>query len=192
MLLLLKALNIIFTLSKHIFNQTNKNIMPINEAFIAELQQEAKTTRNILERVPTDKSDWKPHEKSMPLGRLAYHVAELAGWVSVTLDQDELDFAKFEYKPVIAKSTEELLKVHSNNVEKALASLKNADDAKFIENWTMRQGEQIFFTLPKAAVLRSFSYNHLYHHRAQLGMYLRLLDIPVPGSYGPTADEAAM
>ena len=166
--------------------------MKISETFIGELQQEAASTRKLLERVPVDKPDWKPHEKSMKLGNLATHVAELPGWVSVSLDQDELDFAKFDYKPVIAKTTEELLKIFDDNVAKAMNSLNNASNEKFSENWTMRNGEQVYFTLPKAAVVRSFSFNHMYHHRAQLGVYLRLLDIPLPGMYGPTADESVM
>lgn len=166
--------------------------MAINESFISELEQEAKSTRKILERVPADKPDWKPHEKSMKLGSLATHVAELPGWVSMTLDQDELDFAKMDYKPTILKSTEQLLKIFDDNVEKAMKSLKNAPDEKFKKNWTMKNGELVYFTLPKEAVLRSFSFNHSYHHRAQLGVYLRLLGIPLPGIYGPTADEKSM
>ena len=136
-----------------------------------------------------DKPDWTPHAKSMKLGNLANHVAELLGWTMVTLDQDELDFATFEYKPEIPKTTEELVKKFDDTLAKAIACLEKADDAKFMENWTMRNGDQIYMTLPKAAVLRSFTFNHEYHHRAQLGVYLRLLDIPVPGIYGPTADE---
>lgn len=166
--------------------------MGINETFIAELQQEAASTRKLLERVPMDKADWTPHPKSMKLGNLANHVAELLSWTSVTLDQDELDFAKFEYKPEIPKTTEELVIKFDDQVAKAVACLKKADDAKFMENWTMRNGDQIFMTLPKAAVLRSFVFSHEVHHRAQLGVYLRLLDIPLPGIYGPTADESNM
>ncbi len=166
--------------------------MKISEAFIGELQHEAESTRKLLERVPLDKPDWTPHEKSMKLGNLANHVAELPGWVSVSLDQDELDFATFEYKPQIPKTTEELLKKFDDNLAKAMNSLNNASNEKFSESWTMRNGEKIFMTLPKAAVLRSFSLNHLYHHRAQLGVYLRLLDVPLPGIYGPTADESIM
>lgn len=166
--------------------------MKINETFIGELQQEAASTRKLLERVPLDKPDWTPHPKSAKLGNLANHVAELPGWVSVSLDQDELDFAKFEYKPQIPKTTEELLKKFDDNLAKAMNSLNNASNEKFSENWTMRNGEQVYFTLPKAAVVRSFSFNHMYHHRAQLGVYLRLLDIPLPGIYGPTADESNM
>ncbi len=164
--------------------------MGINEPFMAELKQEAASTRKYLERVPLDKPDWKPHEKSMPLGRLATHVAELLSWIPVTLEQDELDFAKYDYKPIVAKDTKELLSILDDNIAKALKSLKDAPDERFSENWTLRMGEQIYFTLPKAAVLRSFSFNHHYHHRAQLGVYLRLLDVPLPNLYGPTADEA--
>ncbi len=166
--------------------------MGMNEVFIAELQQEAAATRKLLERVPMDKADWSPHAKSMKLGNLAHHVSELLGWTMVTLEQDELDFAKWEYKPVLPKTTEELVKNFDEQIKKATECLKKADDAKFMENWTMRHGENIFFTLPKAAVLRSFVFNHEVHHRAQLGVYLRLLDIPLPGMYGPTADETNM
>lgn len=166
--------------------------MGMNEALIAELQQEAASTRKLLERVPMDKPDWVPHAKSMKLGNLAHHVSEIPGWTMVTMDQDELDFAKWEYKPEIPKTAEVLVKNFDVQVEKAIECLKRSDDAKFMENWTMRQGEQVFFTLPKAAVMRSFVFNHLIHHRAQLGVYLRLLDIPLPSMYGPTADEANM
>jgi len=163
--------------------------MGFNESFIAELQQEAVSTKKLLERVPLEKSDWKPHEKSMALGRLAFHVAELPGWASVTLDQDGIDFAKSEYKPTTSGTTADLLKCLDDNLAKAMKSLKDAPDSRFMENWTMKNGEITYFTLPKIAVLRSFSYNHWYHHRAQLGVYLRLLDVPLPGMYGPTADE---
>ena len=166
--------------------------MGMNEAFIAELQEEAKSTRKILERVPMDKADWTPHPKSMKLGNLANHVAELPGWTMVTMDQDGIDWATFEYKPDMPKTTEELVKKFDDTVAKAVECLKKADDAKFMEDWTMRAGDKIYFTLPKAAVLRSASFNHSYHHRAQLGVYLRLLDIPLPGIYGPTADEPDM
>ena len=163
--------------------------MGINASFIAELEQEAKATRKLLERVPLEKHDWKPHEKSMALGRLAFHVAEIYGWASSTLDQDELDFAKFDYKPKISGTTEELLAVFDDNYNKAMKSLKNAADPTFMENWTLKNGDVTYFTLPKIAVLRSFAFSHQIHHRAQLGVYLRMLDVPLPGMYGPTADE---
>ncbi len=163
--------------------------MPVNQSFIAELEEEAKSTRKVLERVPVEKSDWKPHEKSMPLGRLATHVAELPGWITSVLSTDEMDFAKIEYKPKIAKTTAELLEIFEDNYSKGLKSLKDAKDEDFFKNWTLRNGEQIYFTLPKIAVIRSVGYNHLYHHRGQLTVFLRLNDVPLPGIYGPTADE---
>ena len=150
---------------------------------------ESANTCKMLERVPTDKNDWKPHPKSMTLGRLASHVAEIAGWVSYTLDSDVLDFAKFDYKPVTNASTEELLAIMDKNVAMAMASLEKSTDEDYDKMWTMRNGDHVHFTLPKKVVLRSFAYSHLVHHRGQLSLYLRLLDVPVPGMYGPTADE---
>ena len=166
--------------------------MPINEMFIAELQHAAAVTRKFCERYPADKGDFKPHEKSMKLASLAGHVAELITWVGATLDFPELDFSKFEYKPFIAENSEQLLAAFDKNVADALDSLKKASDTVFTENWTLRNGEQIYFTLPKVVVLRDFVFNHLVHHRAQLGVYYRMLDVPVPPSFGPTADEANM
>ena len=163
--------------------------MSINEAFIQELENEAKATRKLLERVPLDKADWKPHPKSTALGNLATHIAEIPGWTVSTLEQDELDFAKFDYKPTVVSSTAELVKILDENVGKAKKSLERARDEVFMKPWTMRNGETIYFTMPKITVLRNFSYNHWYHHRAQLGVYLRLLDVPIPYIYGPTADE---
>jgi uncharacterized damage-inducible protein DinB len=163
--------------------------MPLNQSFITELEQEAKSTRKILERVPIEKAGWKPHEKSMSIGRLATHVAELTGWVTSVLNSDEMDFAKIEYKPRIATTSAELLEIFEENYSKGMESLKNATDENLLKNWTLRNGEQIYFTLPKIAVIRSVGYNHLYHHRGQLTVFLRLNNIPLPGIYGPTADE---
>lgn len=166
--------------------------MPLNESFIAELQNEAKGTKKMLERVPADKFGWKPHEKSMTLGRLAGHVAELNSWIEATIKHDELDFAKIDYKPPVLETNEQLVNLFEKYYAQGLEALKNADDKTLTENWTMRQGEKIYFTQPKTAVLRGFVFNHLIHHRAQLGVYLRLLDIPVPQTMGPTADEPNM
>ncbi|MEM7103829.1 MAG: DinB family protein [Bacteroidota bacterium] len=159
------------------------------EAFWAELQQEAKATKAILESVPADKADWKPHEKSMSLGRLAAHVGEIPGWFKETLLQDELDFATSAYKPFKASTQEELLAHFEKNMEAAREVLSGYPDEKMAEPWTMRHGENIFFTLPKGVVARTWCLNHLYHHRAQLGVYLRLLDVPVPSTYGGSADS---
>ncbi len=162
--------------------------MPINQSFISELEEQAKGTKQLLERVPLEKADWKPHEKSTTMGRLATHVAELPGWISFILSTEEIDFSKLDYKPRIAASTKELLEIFDENISKSLESLKKAKDKDFTKTWTMRSGEQVHFVLPKDVVLRSFSYNHLYHHRGQLTVYLRLNNVPLPNLFGPTAD----
>ncbi len=161
--------------------------MNIGEEFWKELQQEAATTRKHLERVSFDKHDYQPHEKSEKLGRLAIHVAEIIAWWSEVINHSELDFIGFEPKSIT--STTDLLAYFDKLLEKALSDLKSADDDVFEKDWSMRYGETIYFTLPKKQVIRTFCMNHLVHHRAQLGVYLRLLDIPVPWSYGPSADE---
>lgn len=163
--------------------------MSPNHSLIGELKLEAANTRKMLERVPVDKNDWKPHEKSMKLGRLATHIAELPGWITMTMMTDELDFEQFEYKQHMPATTEELLAKHDENVAQAISILENANYEDFDKMWTMRRGDHIFFTLPKKVVMRSFSFNHMYHHRGQLSVYLRLLHVPVPGIYGPSADD---
>jgi uncharacterized damage-inducible protein DinB len=164
----------------------------IANALIAELEMEAKTTRSVLERVPADKFDWKPHEKSMSFGQLAAHVAEMHSWTKPTVEQPELDFAKMDYKPFQPKTTEELVQHFEKNYTEAIESLKGASDEIWFEPWSLRNGEQIYFSLPKVAVMRSFVLNHIVHHRGQLSVYLRLNDIPVPSMYGPSADEGQM
>ena len=161
----------------------------MTDALIGELKVEAATTRKLLERVPVDKNSWKPHEKSMALGNLSGHIAELPGWITVTMTTDEMDFAKREYKPFIAQSAGELVTHFDKMVEDAIAALKAASPEEYGKTWTLRNGDHIMFTMPKAAVLRSFALSHMYHHRGQLSVYLRLLDIPIPGMYGPSADE---
>jgi len=164
----------------------------IAAAFLGELENEAKVTRTVLERVPADKFDYKPHDKSMTFGRLASHIAEMFGWTPPTMEQAELDFSKMDYKPFEPKTTEELVEFLDKNVAEAIASLKASPDERFMENWTMRNGEQVYFTMPKIAVMRSFVMNHIIHHRGQLSVYLRLNDIAVPSIYGPSADEGTM
>ena len=165
--------------------------MSLNQAFIAELTQEAAATRRMLERVPVSRNDWKPHDRSMSLGRLAMHVVEQTGWITMAMATDELDFLQFGYKPIMDATVEELLEKHDESVEQAIAILDLAKDADFDKMWTLRRGDRIIFTLHKKAVLRSFSLNHMIHHRGQLSVYLRLLDVPLPGMYGPTADDVA-
>ncbi|HXC03539.1 MAG TPA: DinB family protein [Bacteroidia bacterium] len=157
-----------------------------------ELKHEAATTRKILAAVPADKKTYKPHEKSMVLEGLAKHIAELPTWVTVTLKQDVLDFAKPYPKAPEFTTTEALLARFDHNIAEAIDTLENINEEEFFKDWTMRNGEKVFFTLPKVAVLRNMVYNHTVHHRAQLGVYLRLLEIPLPNSYGPTADFPMM
>jgi uncharacterized damage-inducible protein DinB len=164
----------------------------IASALIAEIEHEAATTRTCLERIPADKFDWKPHEKSMAFGRLASHIAEMFGWTPATLLQPELDFAKMEYTPFEPKTTEELVEYLDKNVAEAIETLRNVAEEVFLENWTMRNGDTVYFTMPKAVVMRSFVMNHIVHHRGQLSVYLRLNDIAVPSIYGPSADEGTM
>ena len=162
--------------------------MAIKDGLLNELKNEAAVTRRVLERIPADKFDWKPHEKSMTMGRLATHVADMFYWFMPTLEADELDFAKGynESKPATA---EELTAILDKNVAAATAVLQNVDDAAFMKNWTLRNGEEIYFTMPKIGVVRAMIMNHIVHHRGQLSVYLRLNDIPVPALYGPSADE---
>jgi len=168
---------------------TSRNISSV---LIGEMEQEAKTTRTCLERVPADKFDWKPHEKSMEFGKLAAHIAEMFGWTPATLQQAELDFSKMDYKPFEPKTTDDLLEFFDKTVAEAIDVLRNTGDEVFLEDWTMRNAEKVYFTMPKAVVMRSFVMNHIVHHRGQLSVYLRLNDIPVPALYGPSADEGSM
>ncbi len=162
--------------------------MTIAQQMLAELQQEGIATRNILAKVPIDKKDWKPHEKSMKLGRLAEHVAEIYGWPKETIVMDELDFSKGDFSPKVINTNEELLALFDKCMATATEILENTPDEEMAKPWTMRNGDMVYFTLPKAVVMRTWVLNHSVHHRAQLGVYLRLLDIAVPSSYGPTAD----
>lgn len=155
-----------------------------------EFTHESANTRKLLARVPLEKKDWTPHKKSMTLQRLATHVADIPNWVSLVIEQEELDFATTPYKLPKADTVEELLAIHDNAVAAALKSIAAAQvEALKNKNWTMRQGEHVILSMPKIAVLRSLALNHLYHHRGQLSVYLRLLDIPLPALYGPSADE---
>src|SRR4030095_579509 len=166
--------------------------MALNKSFIKELQQEAKTTRAMLERVPDDKLSWKPHEKSMTLGRLASHVAEIPEWISSAVDLDELDFAKIDYKPKAVNTNQDLLKILDDAVSKATSSLENANDETFAQSWKLRNGDTVYVERQKPNVVRSVALSNLIHHRGQLSVYLRILEIPLPPVYGPTADEQIM
>jgi uncharacterized damage-inducible protein DinB len=156
--------------------------------FLKELEQEAKTTRKMLSRIPEDKFNWQPHEISMTIKRLATHIAELPGWVSMSLTTDGLDFAGNPYKQEDMNTTQELLAYFDRSVSAGIESLKTADEKALSKTWTLREGDKIYSQDTKADVIR-MSLNQTVHHRAQLGVYLRLLDVPIPGSYGPSADE---
>lgn len=162
--------------------------MKQSEILLAELKKEAASTRNLLAVVPFDKLDYKPHEKSMTLKRLTVHVAEINGWWKECLVHDELDFSKGNFTPKEFNTVGDLLAYHDDLVEKATKILNEVSDDEFKKPWTMRNGEQIYFTNCKAEVVREWCMNHLYHHRGQLTVYLRLLNVPLPSIYGPTAD----
>ena len=161
----------------------------LNQNFIAELKQEAASTKRILERVPDGKFDWKPHEKSMTLGRLTSHVAELPAFLNSILTMDEVDFAKGHYKASHAKTREELMNVFQEKLDEALQTLQDTSDEKMQANFTLRSGDHVIATVPRIVAIRSMALNHIIHHRGQIAVYLRLLDVPVPGMYGPSADE---
>jgi len=166
--------------------------MTISEALLPEFDQEMSNTRKILERVPDDKFGWKPHAKSMTLGRLAQHVSEIPSWAGYTIEKESLDLAppgKPPYQPPPAPPRAQMLEDFDKTVAAARTAIAGAADGDLMKPWSLLMGGNEIFTLPRAAVLRSMVMNHLIHHRAQLGVYLRLNDIPIPGMYGPSADE---
>jgi uncharacterized damage-inducible protein DinB len=162
--------------------------MGMNHGFLAELEHEAANTRRVLALVPADQADFKPHPKSFSLGKLAAHVADMHNWVAATVNTTELDFAKGYETPPFTTS-EELTARLDKSVEDGKAALMATDDAALAETWTLRAGDHVLMAMPRTQMLRSMVLNHIVHHRAQLTVYLRLLDIPVPGLYGPSADE---
>jgi len=162
--------------------------MQIIPMFLKELEQEAQATRNMLQRVPNDKFSWQPHPKSMTISKLVSHIAELPSWITIALTTNELDFATVPYNTNEPKTIEEVLALLEKNVADARTQLEATNEDVLEENWTMRNGNQIYMVRTKAEVVR-VSFSQTSHHRAQLGVFLRLLDIPIPGSYGPSADE---
>lgn len=166
--------------------------MTIAETLLPEFDQEMATTRKTLERVPTAKFSWKPHPKSSEFGALAAHIVNMTDWAGLTLETDSFDYAPPgapQYEAPKFSSTEDLLAAFDKGVAKARSALAAADDKKMLAPWSLMAGGKIVMTMPRAAVVRSFVMNHTIRHRAQLGVYLRLNDIPVPALYGPTADE---
>lgn len=161
----------------------------LTDRFLAELESEAAITRRVLERVPEDKGDWKPHEKSMPMGRLAGLVANMPGWIAMMLTQDEFDVAAGP-PPAPIKSNRDLLAAFDANVDRSREALKKTNDAHLDTKWRMLARGHVVSESSRYENLRSGVLNHLAHHRGQLTVYLRLNNVPVPSVYGPTADEA--
>lgn len=168
--------------------------MKIRDALLPEFDHEMATTRKVLERCPDEKFGWKPHAKSMSMDALATHIADMTGWAVLMFARDSFDVAPpggepVKYEP--AKSRKELLEKFDKNVAEARAALSKVEDDELMKDWSLLAGGKAIFTMPRAAVWRSMIMNHQIHHRAQLSVYLRLNDIPVPAMYGPSADEQA-
>lgn len=162
--------------------------MPLVNAILAELEQEARTTRKVLERVPDDKLEWRPHEKSMTLGRLANHIATIPSRVLSWVKASELDLD--QARPAEPPDrTDLIVAAFEKHLEEIRDYLGSIDDAALKEPFTLRKGEKTLLSMPKIAVVRTVLLNHTYHHRGQLSVYLRLLDVPLPAMYGPSADE---
>lgn len=165
--------------------------MAISEALLPEFDQEMASARQALERIPEDKLGWKPHEKSMTLGRLAGHVAELPGFGAAAMQTEELDFAKRPAgsKPLVAASRKQVLEVFDEGVAEARAAIATTSDGEWAKHWKLSAGDRVFFSGSRIMAVRRMMMNHIIHHRAQLGVYLRLNNVAVPSVYGPSADE---
>jgi uncharacterized damage-inducible protein DinB len=163
------------------------NMIQIIPTFLKELQLEATTTRKMLALVPEDKYDWKPHEKSMTLKQLVGHIAEIPGWIPMGLATEGIDFSG-GYQPPVFNDNKELMALLESNLAAAQTALETTNDEALEKYWTMRSGDTIHMSLTKAELTRH-AFSQLIHHRAQLGVNLRLLNIAIPGSYGPSADD---
>jgi uncharacterized damage-inducible protein DinB len=160
--------------------------MDLANSPLPDFDEEMRATRRVLERVPSEKGKWKPHPKSFPLGHLAQLVARMPGWIAMSLNESAIDLASgaaYSFEP-----TETLLSVFDQNVEVARDALRDTTEEDLDESWSLKHGDHVIFSMPKRAVIRQ-TITHLSHHRGQLTVYLRLLDVPVPSVYGPTADE---
>lgn len=153
---------------------------------VAEFDQEMSTTRRVLERVPSDKAEWRPHPKSFPIGHLAQLLSWMPGWITRTIREPRLDLARAGGYSM--EKTETLLEMFDKNVREAREALSTVTEADLAESWSLTRGDQVLMTMPRGDVVRQ-TISHLSHHRGQMTVYLRLLDIPVPSIYGPTADE---
>jgi uncharacterized damage-inducible protein DinB len=162
--------------------------MTISQSMLPEFDHEMANTRKMLERVPDDRADYTPHGKSMTLGRLAAHMAQTPVWGTIALTCEEFDLTP-EFEAVGMTTRAQLLETFDKNWAEVRTHLLNADDATMMKMWTFKKGGHTVLSMPKVAVLRTFMMNHMIHHRGQLGVYLRLNNVPVPGLYGPSADE---
>lgn len=167
--------------------------MPIADGLLPEFDHEFATTRKLLERVPDADLNWKPHDKSMSLGQLATHVANIGTfWCTQTMNEASYDVAAQndpEARLAVASSTAELVKNFDEKMKVARAAVAKASDAEMMAPWALKNGTQQIFSMPRIAVFRSFVMNHMIHHRGQLSVYLRLRNVPLPSIYGPSADE---
>ncbi len=166
--------------------------MTISETLLPEFDREMSGARRTLERIPEDKLTWKPHEKSTSLGRLAGHVAELPGFAKITIETDSLNLSARQHTPLVPTSRAQVLEAFDQKVSEARAAIAGASDEHLMKPWSLEYQGKTLFTLPRAAVLRTMMLSHLIHHRAQLGVYLRLNNVAVPALYGPSADESGM
>lgn len=165
--------------------------MSISDSLLPEFDHEMANTRKVLERLPEDKFDWRPHQKSFTMGALATHVATLPFWATMTIERDSIDLSE-PMENTEARTRAELLDRFDRNTASARAAVAGAGNDRLLAPWSLVSGGTPLFTMPRVAVLRSFVMNHMIHHRAQLGVYLRLNDIAVPALYGPSADEQGM
>jgi uncharacterized damage-inducible protein DinB len=165
--------------------------MPFVETLLPEFDHEISITRKVLERVPEDRLDWKPHAKSSAAGQLAQHLATIPSWGTMTMSELEIDLALLP-PPAPLQTRSDILALFDKNATSARAALVGKSDAELKAQWALKRDGHVIFSMPKHAVWRSFVISHLIHHRAQLGVYLRLLDVPVPSTYGPSADEGSL
>jgi uncharacterized damage-inducible protein DinB len=164
--------------------------MTIAETLLLDYDAEIKNTRRLLERIPEDKPEWRPHPKSMPMGRLAVHVARLPMFGSTILTTDELDMATAKFPSLVFEGREKLLEQLEETSTTTRKALESSSDEHLLKNWKLRFGDQVFGDGPRVVLYKTMFFNHLIHHRGQLTVYLRLNEVPVPGLYGPSADDS--
>lgn len=163
--------------------------MEKNKSLIAELQFEAESTRKSLERIKEDTYSFQPHPKSMTLIKLASHLAEIPGWIEPTINLEEIDFGKMDYKPPVINNNAELLALFEKSLASGIKALESANDENLMATWTAKNNGEVVFAMQRIQVIRGMMLKHIVHHRAQLGVFLRMTEVPVPQTYGPTADE---